>query len=178
MENDVMLELIQKKVVMLNNKKCQTLNEALNKESGEHGCLISFESNNKYISYIGTVFSESHFNHCRYVPVSGGLNSFYKIELTHAKTHKIKSQKILGLPITISRLLIALNSTIKTENNNAYFIDNNIIGLRSRNKLKWFKKTHIYNIEKICDYAINKSFYDQNDKTIKTIYTLLNKHEL
>jgi hypothetical protein len=126
------IEKIREIVIMKNNPECKSYEEALQKEYGSNDCLLG-----KYESDV--ILSKSVF-----------------LALKCYKDDNIKFDVILGLPITLERLLIALNNI----DDHSYYS---------------FGTGDIYCSEEdwSCVWQPNKLLEEQSEETIDAIYNIL-----
>lgn len=129
------IEKIREIVIMKNNPECRSYEEALEKEYGSNDCLLG-----KYESDV--ILSKSVF-----------------LALKCYKDDNINFDVILGLPITLERLFIALQVTLKQQ-----------FAICGDFKCRVFWKN---NVEEIFSWQPNKLLEEQSEETIGKIYNIL-----
>lgn len=134
-----MIEFCREKIIMTNNPECKTYEEALEKEYQSGDCYVG--KNN-----LDVVLSKDVF-----------------LAIKAYKDGTITYDYILGLPLTLERVLVALNSN----GNNTKFISN---GLQV-NRVDWYS-TGVSIGSNLLNWKSNITLECQSDKTIEAIYEI------
>ena len=153
-----MIEFVRERVVLANNKDCETPEEALNKELKNPQCLIKYKSseNNYDISSIGeftinimSISSDKDFQK--------QMNDNLELILNQKSN---KGELIaLGLPLNLERVLVALQKDFKQE-----------FAICGDFKCRvWYYD----NVEEIFSWKPNKLLEGQSDETIEKIAKIL-----
>lgn len=161
------IEFIREKVVMANNPECKTLEEALEKEVKLLGCLVDCDMQERgYIMPKRKILTVSAYNK---------YNERFVIEPVYIKTFRVwgkreengsykngtfYTDKILGLPLTLERVLVALHSESIYESYNSYS--------HGVWRIWFYSKT-----KKYTEWQPNKTLEQQSEETIKVIAEVL-----
>lgn len=141
------LEKIREKVILANNPECKTYEEALHKElKDEDNCLI--------LSFNHTNLDGSQPCILRYSDYE------YKYD------DKDGSCKILGLPLTLERVLVALN---KFNQKNGFYIT-------CAKAIHFVHGDNYSYIKGICEWQANQTL-DNQDKAIDELYNVFFNHD-
>lgn len=140
MNTEQKTEFIREKVIMANNPECKTYEEALEKEEEHNSCQYKIIRGNGEIE-----------TGCGYW--YHGYSSWDDVD-----------REILGLPINLERLLVALNQGIEEKDEGLFFST----GFEIRKILV----DEGYN-GKICKWQPNKALEEQSEETIEKIYNIL-----
>jgi len=155
------IEFIREKVVMANNLKYKTYKKALENEIQLEGCIVKFKSKDN-ATLLGAVKKARYTQKAkeRTSIVSMCDNELFKIDLSYSTKNIISDYTILGLPLTLERVLIALYryNIYKTH------IKKNTFSLEIILNKKIFL---------LC-FQLSKTLENQSQETIEKIYELLN----
>jgi hypothetical protein len=136
-----MIADIRRVVIMANNPKCKTYDEVLAKEIKD----------NNYV------------NDCKVIMLNGDIKIMpYYLLLKNTNLIQYGKYEFLGLPLTLERVLVALNS-----NQSYIFISDGYAIFRV------IPPAYELDLCKICDWAPNKTLDNQSQETIETIYKKL-----
>ena len=165
-----MLDFINKIAVMANNPECKSYEEALENESNSYDCL--------FIDETGYIYNY-------------GQKHFADLD---CESSGLKVQTILGLPLTLERLLVALEHKIVRLNEEEallFFRKNNGVRTVYKNKINYVLGgysqsaiSHPYSVLRLVTikgitlqiidiWQKNKTLQNQSEETIATIYNIL-----
>jgi hypothetical protein len=154
MNKEQMIEKIREVVVIANNPECKTYEEALQEESKIHGCLIAIITSPYSEQYrkieMATILWDDGID-------SSGNERYYCYRNNATFTTVKGKNKILGLPLTLERVMVALN-----EVDEGYAYSNEYIVYFDPGD-----KDHDFNFDVICEWKL------ESEETIKAIYNIL-----
>ena len=139
MTKEKMLEKIREKVILANNPECKTLEDALREE----------------------VKNSSTSVQCQFV-LTDNDNCIVNGDYVAKYYHHNNNYKILGLPLTLERVWVALK-----QYNNYCYGHNHIIFLPQQ------IEEYSYIFVDICTWQPNQTLDNQSDETIEAVYNIL-----
>lgn len=159
MNKKEMLELCREKIIMANNPQCKTYEDALQEEKNLDGCIFYNEKHKMF----GMNKPTNTLTRCEpdYSGYNGEWFLFEKCgtQDDDATLHSPEYYKILGRPLTLEMILVALKNTE---------INKFAISYKT-NKICLYKS----GLDKYFDWKLNQTLDYQSDQTIESIYNLL-----
>ena len=163
------IDYIREKVIIANNPECKTLEDALEKESLVSGCLV------KHIT--SPLSPQDRKVATAIILWDDGVDSsenkrWFCFNDNITFTTIQKKDKILGLPLTLERVLVALN---KKRIRGLCFADNEGIPHYVSDGTNIYLVDLSRNVKAslVCEVVPSKHLDQQSDETIDAIYDIL-----
>lgn len=145
MNKEQIIEIIREKVIMANNPGCKIYEEALEKESKDVSCLYEIirDDGRKEIG-CGYWYSDYSFT-------------------------TDKSKRVLGLPLTLERVLVCINNKVLKFDNGVEYKEHEDVMYKTGTIVCYDGR----DICELCEWRPNKTLDEQPNETIKTICSIL-----